>query len=232
MVALDRGCRRYPGQEGVKVIHTQGSKGPASAGDTAAGPTLRLDGLRPLHQSMRHEQVDRVAFSYRNNKARLEIVFLIDEEPFALLIGVRSSAPYSFELPVLPGYRVPMLFNQHLKPLMDGLGVESNPQSPFSTKDFLLDLNAHVPPAVKSRDLPTDLLASRAAASGVEESDKTYFLGWVAHNDGKSVTDSNLDKTRRLLGSAIADRCERSNISSRWTAAEPDRRPVTEPARG
>lgn len=188
---------------------------------------MELPALRVLHQAMRSEHVDRTSFSYRNNQAQLDIVFIVDEAPFVLLIGARSRSPHSFELPVLPGYRVPLLFNEHLRPLMDALGIQASPASRFKTSLFLKDLNAHVPSAPRGGDLPTDLLAGRAAAADVEERDKVYFVGWVAHNDGRSVTDANLDKTRRILGAATMNRCRLSNISSRWSALPSDRHPIT-----
>lgn len=172
---------------------------------------------------MREDGVDRTIFSYRNNQARLDVVFLVDETPYVLLIGARGVIPYSFELPVLPGYRVPLLFNEHLKPLMDALGVRPNPDSPFRTSLFLEDLNRHIPATVNARDLPTDLLVRRASASDVEEADKVYFVGWVAHSDGRRVSPQNLDKTRRILGAATADRCRRSNVSTRWSAVSAER---------
>lgn len=186
------------------------------SGDSQPMKVLRA--FRTLHQRMREEDVDRTTFSYRNNRARLDVVFLVDETPYVLLIGVRGEIPYSFELPVLPGYRVPLLFNEHLKPLMDALGVRPNPDSPFRTSLFLEDLNGHIPDSVNARDLPTDLLSRRVTASDVEEADKIYFVGWVAHSDGRHVGPQNLDKTRRILGAATADRCRRSNVSSRWSA--------------
>ncbi|QIM16033.1 rloe protein [Leucobacter insecticola] len=193
---------------------------------------MELPALRLLHQRMRQESVDRTTFSYRNNRARLDVVFLVDENPYVLLIGARSEAPYSFELPVLPGYRVPLLFNERLKPLMDALGVRPNPDSPFRTSLFLKDLNEHIPDFVNARDLPTDMLSRRIAASNVEEADKIYFVGWIAHNDGRNVSPKNLDKTRRILGAATADRCQRSNVSTRWSAVAADRSaigPVPDP---
>jgi hypothetical protein len=203
----------------TRLDRTAAARRPAGDGQ----PTKALGALRLLHQRMREEGVDRTTFSYRNNRARLDVVFLIDETPYVLLIGVRGETPYSFELPVLPGYRVPLLFNEHLKPLMDALGVRPNPDSPFRTSLFLDDLDRHIPDYVNARDLPTDLLSRRAAASDVEEADKVYFVGWVAHGDGRRVSAQNLDKTHRILGAATAERCRRSNVSSRWSAIPGER---------
>lgn len=204
---------------------TDSVRATASVG-TPSGPTFALTRLRALHRDMRSKRLDRSTFSYRNNRVSVEIVFLIDEHPYALLFGVRGARPYSFELPVYPGYRVPLRFDRHLRPLLDALGVTWNPASPFSTKLFLQDLNSHIPSYSAARDLPTDLLASRSAAVDIEEADKVYFVGWIAHNNGRSVSTANLEKTRRLLGGRIAERCERSNVSSRWSALTRDRRRI------
>ena len=192
-------------------------------------PMLQLDELRPLHQNMRRDGIDRAAFRYRNNQARVEVVFITDENPYVLLIAVRSGSLFAFELPVARGYKVPMLFNEHLSPLMDALGVTPNPTNPFSTKRFLADLARHIPSRITDRNLPTEALALRKPAAGVEESAKKYFEGWTAHSDGRHVTARNLAKTASILGRSIAERCEKSNVSSRWTDKAEDQRRVTSP---
>ena len=112
---------------------------------------------------------------------------------------------------------------------MDALGVKPNPASPFKTSLFLQDLNVHVPATPQSRDMPTELLASRAAAAHVEEADRKYFIGRLPHRE-KSVTAKNLEKTRRILGHATAQRCEQSNITSKWSADPKERRAVDVPS--
>lgn len=222
-LSITRGAHQPSGELEVIMSTRPGMIAAARHHSGGSQPTKALSALRLLHQRMREEGVDRTTFSYRNNRARLDVVFLFDETPYVLLIGVRGEIPYSFELPVLPGYRVPLLFNEHLKPLMDALGVRPNPDSPFKTSLFLEDLNRHIPDTVNARDLPTDILARRGTASDVEEADKIYFVGWVAHSDGRHVSPRNLDKTRRILGTATADRCRRSNVSTRWSAVAAER---------
>lgn len=193
-------------------------------------PTFQLTMLRSLHRSMRQNRVERAAFSYNNNRGQIHAVFITDEQPYVLFIAVRGSQPhpYTFECLVHPGYRVVSYLGEHYKPLLNALGVESNPDNPFSTKKFLAHLNDQIPSDWKPREIPTELLALRSSSKNIEELHKRYFVGWRLHNE-KRVTLENLDKTRKWIGQAAYQRCRMSNISSCWSENEHDRRSITPP---
>lgn len=192
-------------------------------------PTFQLEMLRTLHKRMYQAGETGATFEYQDNKARIAAVFITDERPYILFLAVRRlNHLYAFELPVHAGYRVPSYLGQHYKPLLDALGVEANRDNPFSTKQFLADLDQHVPLNWQPREIPTQLLALRYSAGELEEGDKKYFVGWRVHKD-RQVTDLNLDKTRKLMGLSAYERCIASNISSCWTANEDEGQPITSP---
>lgn len=187
-----------------------------SQAKTRARP-ITLDRLRPFHQAMRRQGLSRAAFSYRNNQARLEVVFIVDESPYVLHIATRGIHPFAFEVDVLPGYKIVPYLGDAYQDLLEALGVQSNRENPFSAKAFFRDLNANVPPGTaKPIEAQPHQLTLRQES--VEESEKVYFIGWTCHGEGRHVTTENLNKTKRLIGSLSAARCARQNVSSNWTA--------------
>lgn len=185
----------------------------------ANNPTHRitLGRLRPFHQAMRKQGLSRAAFSYRNNKATLEVVFIVDESPYVLHIATRGVHPFAFEVDVLPGYQVVPYLGDAFRPLLDALGVEWNPTNRFSTTAFFRELDSNVPHGmVKPVEAEPHQLTLRRES--VEESEKVYFIGWTCHGEGRHVTTENLNKTKRLIGKMSAARCARQNVSSNWTA--------------
>lgn len=191
---------------------------------------MYLPGLRALHRAMRRDGVERAAFSYRNNRAQLEVAFITDEEPYILLIAARGVGQHAFEVPVLRGYRVIPFLGADYFALLDALGVESNPENRFSVRAFFTDLNDHIPDHVTT---PTQRPSPQLVAlrdDNFEEKDKIYFLGWLVHGSDRSVTEANLDKTKKLLGLRAFEHCDRHNISSRWTENLDGEGEVTDPA--
>lgn len=175
-----------------------------------------LDGLREFHKNMQGQHLGRAAFSYTNNRARMEIVFFADQSPYRLLIAARGVTTHAFLVDVLPGYRVKPYLGDDLKPLLDALGVQYNPSNPFSAAAFFEHLNLNIPQA------PTGMERARTATVAlvhrdIEEADKTYFLCWRPQSPGRHVTASNLHKTLSLLGPDVMEQCRLGNVSSAWT---------------
>jgi hypothetical protein len=183
---------------------------------------MKLDGLVNLYRSMKSQGIDRCRFEYRHGRALFDVFFFIDDSPFILLFGAKGEA-FSFEVEVTSGFNInPTLDSATYKELCRILGLEYDPNNPFSPKGFFAQFNQHVPrtASINANAEPHDIAQYRNVA---EEEDKIYFLGW-RNNDrrGERVSEVNLAKTKDLLGKKAYDRCNSKNISSCWTD-DPDK---------
>lgn len=178
---------------------------------------MKLDGLVDLYRSMKDQGIDRYRFEYRHGRALFDVFFFIDESPFILLFGAKGEA-FSFEVEVEAGFNInPTLDSTTYKELCRVLGLEYDPNNPFSPKGFFAQFNQNVPHAasINTKAEPHEIAQYRNVA---EEEDKIYFLGW-RNNDlrGERVSETNLTKTKDLLGQKAYNRCNSKNISSCWT---------------
>lgn len=109
--------------------------------------------------------------------------------------------------------------------LLDALGIGADPTGPWPVKQLLRAADHGADGARLRAWIPPDQLP-RAARTGIEEEDKTAFLGWHSWatdpiHDGPSAL--NYAKTLKLLGKDIADHCRALHISSRWTTPDDPR---------
>ncbi len=182
---------------------------------------VKLTQLADMYQRMCADNVYRVTFRYRNNRATLEVLFLADSAPGLLVIAARSAYPTTLTVRVDLATFVISTYLSHAQyyALLTALGVESNPDNPFHTNKFFQDLDAHVPPYRPSRCAATPHQVAALTGCDVEEADKVYFVGWVPHTpeSGRHVTAANLAKTRAIIGSAAYEICRSRNVSSRWS---------------
>jgi hypothetical protein len=178
---------------------------------------MNLDGLIDLYRSMKDQLIDRYRFEYRHGKAVFDVFFFIDENPFILLFGAKGEA-FSFEMEVRAGFQInPQLDSTTYKELCKVLGLEFDPDNPFSPKGFFDQFNQKIPHKanISSKAEPQDIAKYRSVA---EEEDKVYFLGWRNNNiRSDHVSKENLMKTKDLLGIKAHIRCSAKNISSCWT---------------
>ncbi|TNI11214.1 DUF6037 family protein [Aeromonas veronii] len=178
---------------------------------------MKLDGLVDLYRSMKDQGIDRYRFEYRHGRALFDVFFFIDNSPFILLFGAKGEA-FSFDVEVKAGFNIdPTIDSDTYKELCKVLGLEYDPNHPFSPKGFFVQFNQNVPhtASVNAKAEPHEIAQYRKIA---EEEDKIYFLGW-RNNDlrGERVSETNLAKTKDLLGHKAYVRCNSKNISSCWT---------------
>jgi len=183
---------------------------------------MKLEGLIELYKSMKDQDIDRYRFEYKHGKALFDVFFFVDENPFILLFGTKGDN-FSFEIQVRPGFQIyTQLDNETYSELCRVLGLEFDPNNPFSPKGFFEQFDQAIPINAKitSRANPHDIAVYRSVA---EEEDKIYFLGW-RNNDIRSetVSNTNLQKTKDLLGFNAYKCCLSKNISSCWTD-DPDK---------
>lgn len=178
---------------------------------------MKLDGLIPLYQSMTFQRIGRYKFEYLAGKAVFDVFFFIDDSPRILLFGVKAEN-FSFEVKVTDDFLIDhVLEHSTYKKLCEVLGLKYDPDRPFSPKSFFSEFNANIPGFANpnSKFQPHDFARYRSVA---EEAHKIYFTGWRDNNKwGVNVQESNLTKTRDLLGMNAYLRCRQKNISSCWT---------------
>ena len=178
---------------------------------------MQLNGLVNLYRSMKNQAIERYRFEYRHGHALFDVFFFIDESPFILLFGAKGEA-FSFEMEVKAGFNIdPTLDSDTYKQLCRILGLKYDPNNPFSPKEFFTQFNQNVPhgASINAKAESHEIAQYRKIA---EEEDKIYFLGW-RNNElrGDIVSETNLAKTKDLLGHKAYTRCKSKNISSCWT---------------
>jgi len=182
-----------------------------------------LDGLKDLYRSMKEKDLSRVRFQYVHGRVAFDVFFLIDETPFCLMFGA-VNFNIAFEFAVKAGFVIdPRLPPEMYKALCRALGLQFDPNNPFSVKSFLGQFGQHIPKVAPATPIrPEDIAIYRR---DVEECEKIYFLKWRDNSSmGKRVTLENLNKTRRILGDSIYQACMKRNISSCWTDDRSQRR--------
>ena len=187
------------------------------------------DDLWPIARQMRALGMTRASFRYETRHAQLEVAYVLDVEPNVLLIGITGRNPFAFEVAIDHQCRVkPFLSPDDYHALLDALGVERDPDHPFSIRGFFDYLDQCVPSRPDPGGAPDpDFIAQ--FWNDVEDADKVYFVGWRHNPPGSHVTGDNLAKTQRLIGQGARESCARLNISSCWTADRNDKNPVTHP---
>ena len=166
---------------------------------------------------MKNQGIDRYRFDYKNGQGDFDIFFFIDENPFILLFGAKN-ANFYFEIEVKQGFRVDTNLEKEIyKKLIKFLGIKFSSKNPFSTFKFFEDFSLNIPTNAAQSNIvkPEDIIKYR---KNVEEPDKIYFWKWRDNTkQGNNVRNSNLDKTKKLLGIQAYERCKLKNISSCWT---------------
>lgn len=178
---------------------------------------MKLDGLVVLYKSMKTQGIDRYRFEYKCGRAVFDVFFFIDGSPFLLLFGVKAEN-FSFEIDVQNGFVIDhKLDHDTYKRLCEILGLEYDPERPFSPWNFFSEFNSKIPGSAIATQTaqPHDVALYKRI---VEEEDKKYFVGWRDNKKwGTNVQQSNLDKTRELMGERAYKRCKEKNISSCWS---------------
>ncbi len=179
-----------------------------------------LTGLADLHKSMKENEIKRYKFDYLINDVVFDVLFFVDESPYSLIFGAKGKN-LCFELKVLPGYRIsPILNNDTYKALCKILNLKQDKNNPFSPAAFFNEFNTKIPQYtnINNRPKPHEVAKYR---KNVEEAEKIYFCGWFDDEKvGKKVRESNLEKTKAILGVEVYEFCKRRNVSTCWTADE------------
>jgi hypothetical protein len=178
---------------------------------------MKLDALEPLHQSMQANDIDRYRFGYTHGKAKFDVFFLADTQPYKLIFGVYDQNVF-IEYDVDKDFRInPQLSKEHYKQLCQLLELKYDPNNHFSPGAFMADFNTYIPKCAHcaQKVQPHEIIRYR---NNIEEVEKIWFCGWRDNAQrGQSVTAENLFKTRQLLGERAYQLCKERNVSSCWT---------------
>lgn len=162
---------------------------------------------------MKQEKKYQEQFSFFLAGAEFEVIFLIDRTPFELLIGIKGTQ-LAFILTVKPYFIVAAIPDNIFKELKKYLKL-SYGLTEFTSKDFLHRLESSAPIKCSSEIVQPHQVAKYKKDS-IPDPQKIYFLGWNNHlKDGRNAR--NIWKTRSICGDAVANFCEKNNISSMWS---------------
>ena len=160
----------------------------------------------------------------KNICVEFEVIFLIDRTPFELLVGAKGYQ-LAFILKVQKGFKTELpdhIYHEICKILNLKYSKDH-----FSSAKFLSILDENAPTQCSRHQVQPHEVAFYKREE-IPESEKIYFCGWNDHQaDGRIAR--NFEKTRELLGEAVADFCEKNNISSMWSAVPHDRKNYTFP---
>lgn len=178
---------------------------------------MKLEGIIPLYRSMKQQGIERYKFEFSLNQCMFDVFFFIDSSNFLLLFGAKGEN-FSFEITVERGFQISTrLETQVYRELCRVLGLKYDLKNRFSPSKFFEDFNYRIPDKAYFRQKAEPHEIAQYY-NNIEESHKKYFLGWRDNTSrGDNVTDSNLFKTKALLGEAAYRRCRERNISSCWT---------------
>ena len=181
---------------------------------------MKLPGLIPLYRSMKSQDIGRYKFRYQLNHLTFDCLVFIDIEPFELVMGCLGHN-FAIFLDVQKGFEIDTFIQREtFFALRNALKTTNSSDNRFDPNQFFLDFDKEIPEHADPRNTATAKDVVRYY-SDIEEADKIHFCGWLDNNLRKhTVTDSNLDKTRRFMGQRVYDFAKRRNQSTRWTHDE------------
>jgi len=107
---------------------------------------MQLDGLRPLYQNMRAQNLGRVKFPYKLNHLVFDCLFFADTRPFELVMACLGHN-FAIFLEVHKGFVIrpfiepPETFNALCEALFQGKGSGNR----FQASAFFAEFNRHIP---------------------------------------------------------------------------------------
>ncbi|MEE4199012.1 MAG: DUF6037 family protein [Bacteroidales bacterium] len=187
---------------------------------------MKLTGLVPLYKSLRNNDYTYCIFSYVKNSIKFDVFFDIGYSPFRIGFLVLNS-DFQLWLDIRLGFYINTKLNKKdFYKLIDILGINSDPDNPFSTTLFFEEFNNKIPPKFKDiAHKERAMIISRI--KDIEEEDKIYYKGlidWEKSENGNRRCE-NLEKTR-LLYPKLYYQIKDKNISVRYTSNKEEAREI------
>lgn len=165
---------------------------------------------------MRQQNIERYRFNFNFDRVKFEVFYFIDESPHILTFCVIAHN-YYFEIPVQKGFQI-RPFIEKYKEFCRVMGFTYNPDSPFSTMVFFEHFNHQTPHLASRANIPKPRDIAAVYGDKIEEHERIYFVCWIDNERlGHNVSETNLEKTRKLISYEAYLRCKNKNISSRWS---------------
>lgn len=175
---------------------------------------MKLYNLKSFYVDMLRNKKKQETFSFIYGKIKFEVIFLIDRNPFEMLIGAIGQ-PLAFILKIHPGFNIELIPNDKFFKLCKILNLIYGKQR-FTSWMFLDHLNTNIPNHI-TKDIVQPHAIARYKSNSIPDNEKIYFIGWNNHLKDKRFA-RNFEKTKLLMGDDVADYCMRRNISSMWSS--------------
>lgn len=183
---------------------------------------MKMENLEILAEDMIVKRENRATFTYEYNMKTFSCIFLLDVEPFRLYLTTLGLNPLVIEFEIDQStYEISGYIDKY-KELLSYLELKYDPNHKFMPKDFLKDLDNHIPHYFTIAPSYTDVIRIASHTRKVEECNKVYFCGWKKNPKSYNVSDFNYEKTRCAFGDEKAKMSKKKNISSCWTDISSD----------
>ena len=179
---------------------------------------MKLNRIEQIYRGLKNDNETYYIFNYSKNGVIFNILFDIYYSPFKLhFLVVKDN--FSFVIDINKGFIISTSLNKedYIR-LCRVLGLKYDEDNPFSPKIFFEDFDKNIPLYNKRKHNKRELY--KFYCNSIEESNKIYYKGilpWKEINNGKNVTQENLEKTR-ILYPELYDFCKRENVSIIYTA--------------
>jgi len=174
---------------------------------------MKLIRLNNIYRELKIHNENYFIFSFKKNDISFEILFDIYKEPFKLHF-LQKCSNFHFHINVEKGFNIdPNLQSDIYKRLCKVLNLKYDPNNRFSTYIFFNEFNEKIPDYSHRKKEKRELF--KFYTKDIEEPNKINFGGfidWKKLNNGKNVSEKNLEKTR-ILYPEYYEYCKRENVS-------------------
>lgn len=174
---------------------------------------MQLKNLKPLYMQMRNADLDRVAFTISFNSKSITVLYLTDFIPHIVAFQLGN---YCFHVKVEKGFNL-VPFITDYKGFCKALEIVYEAAAPFKPGTFFEHLDKVIPSELQHvREVQPHEVGLHFQPE--ENPEAIYFRYWQNNMYGhKHVSESNLAKTKLLLGRRVYEWAKKNNMSSKWS---------------
>ena len=164
---------------------------------------------------MKDENIQVARFEFKYHECDFDIVYSLEQNIF---YAAKKGTQVAFSV-YLDWYKASVILDK--KPYKELIACKNSAydsNKPYSPIDFLKLLDEKIGTNFtfkKATETEYFMIAKKA----IPDEDKIYFYSFKPHINGKRhVTGTNLEKTRKILGTTIAEFCKKNNVSVAFTS--------------